>query len=102
MNPPEPNDPLSRTLASWRVEPAANPNFRPAVWQRIRQRSRDTWTSYVRAHLAAWTITALVAVTSAGWAGVAAARAQLDARRDAMVVAYLVELDPRVQAKLRP
>ena len=102
MNSSDPNDPVSRTLVDWRVQPPADPNFRPAVWQRIRQRSRETWATYVRAHVAAWSIAAVVTVTAAGWAGLSAGRAQLDAKRDAMAVAYLVDLDPRVQAKLRP
>jgi hypothetical protein len=101
MNLPEPNDPMSRTLAEWRVQPKADPNFRPAVWQRIRERTRETWATYVQAHLAAWSIVAVVAVTAAGWTGVSVGRARQDAAREAMVVSYLVELDPRVQAKLR-
>jgi hypothetical protein len=102
MKSPEPNDPLSRVLADWRVQPAAQPNFRPEVWQRIREQSRESWATYIRGHLAGWTMAALVAISAAGWAGHAAGRAQLDTKRDAMVVAYLVDLDPRVQAKLRP
>ena len=102
MNLPEPNDPISRTLAEWRVHAKADPNFRPAVWQRIRQRGRETWTTYVQAHLAAWSVAAVVAVTAAGWAGVSAGRAQLAEERETMVVSYLVELDPRVQARIRP
>jgi hypothetical protein len=102
MNSPEPNDPLSRVLAEWRVQPPPHPNFRPDVWQRIRRQSRESWANYIRGHMAGWTMAALVAVTAAGWAGLAVGRAQLDAKRDAMVVAYLVDLDPRVQAKLRP
>jgi hypothetical protein len=101
MNLPEPNDPLSRTLAEWRVEPKADPNFRPAVWQRIRQRSGETWSTYVQAHLAAWSVVAVVAAMVAGWAGMSAGRSRLAQEREAMVVSYLVELDPRVQAKLR-
>jgi hypothetical protein len=101
MNPPEPNDPMSQTLAEWRVQPKADPNFRPAVWQRIRQRSSESWATYVQAHLAAWSVVAVVAVAAAGWAGVSAGRAQLSSERESMVVSYLVELDPRVQAKLR-
>ena len=102
MNSPEPNDPLSRTLAGWRVQPQADPNFRPAVWQRIRLTTRETWATYVRAHLATWAVVAVVTVTAAGWAGLSAGQARLSANRDAMVTAYLVELDPRVQAQLRP
>jgi hypothetical protein len=101
MSSPDSNAPLSRTLAAWGVEPKADPNFRPAVWQRIHHTMRQTWATYVRAHLAAWSVAAVVAVTAAGWAGVATAKARLASARDSMVVSYLVELDPRVQAKLR-
>ena len=102
MKPPEADDPLSRALATWRVEPKPDPNFRPAVWQRIQRSAQDSWAGYVRRHLAAWSAVALVTVMAAGWAGVSAGRARLTADRAAMVVAYLVELDPRVQAALRP
>ena len=102
MNLPESNDPMSRTLAEWRVQPQADPNFRPAVWQRIREQTRETWATYVRAHLATWAVVAVVTVSAAGWAGVSVGRSHLNAERERMVVSYLVELDPRVQAKLRP
>lgn len=102
MNPAESKDPLSQTLATWRVRPKADPNFRPAVWARIRRSARESWTRYVQAHLAAWSIVAVLAIVSAGVAGVSAGRARLGADRETMVVTYLVELDPRVQAKLRP
>jgi hypothetical protein len=102
MIPPEPNDALSRALAAWRVQPPANPNFRPAVWQRVHEESRQTWSAYVRRHVASWSIGALAAVTVAGWAGHAIARARLESGREQMVVTYLGGLDPRVLAKLRP
>lgn len=102
MNSPDPNDSLSEALASWRVQPKADPNFRPAVWQRLREKTRDTWGTYVRAHLAAWAVVAVITVGAAGWAGASAGRSRLEDQREAMVVSYLVELDPRVQAKLRP
>lgn len=102
MSSTSPGDSLSRTLADWRVEPSANPNFRPAVWTRIRDRSHQTWGAYVRSHLAAWGVAAACIVTLSGWAGSTAGKAKLDAARDEMVIAYLVELDPRVQARLHP
>jgi hypothetical protein len=102
MDSPGPHDPLSATLQHWRVAPARAPGFRPAVWRRIAQRSRDTWTGYVQAHRLAWSVAAVAVVGVAGWTGHAAAQARLAAERDAMVTAYLVELDPRVQAGLRP
>src|SRR5688572_13953504 len=100
MNPPESDSSLSRHLADWRVTPPANPNFRPAVWQRIQSRTRETWSTYVRSHFVGWSLVAGLAVVAAGWTGRTIAHAKLEAGRDKMVVSYLVELDPRVLAKL--
>ena len=102
MKPTESHDPLSRALAAWRVNPKADPNFRPAVWQRIRKRARETWSGYVRAHLLSWSVAAGVAVVAAGWTGHTMAQAKLEAGREQMVVSYLGDLDPRVMAKVRP
>jgi hypothetical protein len=102
MSPTDPRDSLSETLAAWRVKPRSLPSFRPAVWQRIQVRAGETWTGYMRAHLAGWSAVALVAVGVAGWTGHAAAQLKLESSREQMVVSYLGELDPRVMAKLRP
>lgn len=102
MNPTDPKDPLARDLAAWRVTPPGDPNFRPAVWQRIQRRSRETWAAYVRSHLIGWSLAAAVAVAAAGWTGHSVARAKLDSSREEMVVSYLGNLDPRVLAKHRP
>jgi hypothetical protein len=102
MNPSDPNHSLARILANWHVNPTADPNFRPAVWQRIQQRTRETWATYVRGHLTRWAVVSALAVAVAGWTGHAVAQAKLDASRDRMVVSYLVDLDPRVLAKMHP
>jgi hypothetical protein len=102
MDSPEKHDALSRTLQQWRVRPAVNPAFRPAVWQRIAQHSRESWITYVRAHRLGWTVATVLVLGIAGWTGHAAAAAKLAADREAMVVTYLVGLDPRVQAKVLP
>lgn len=102
MESPHKNDRLSETLQQWNVRPTRDPEFRPAVWRRIAQRSHDTWAGYMRAHRIAWSVAALAVIGGSGWTGHAAARAKVAAERDAMVTAYLVELDPRVQAGLRP
>jgi hypothetical protein len=102
MEPESDSDPLRPTLAAWRVQPPTSADFRPAVWDRIQRRSRDSWTQYVRAHRLAWTVAAVALVAAGGVAGRVAAEARTRAEREAMVVAYLVELDPRVQARLRP
>lgn len=102
MNSSPPNDPFSRTLAEWRVNPKPDPTFRPAVWQRIMQHSRETWAAYMRAHLVVWTVTGAAALVVAGWTGHSFAQAKIDSSREQMVVSYLGNLDPRVMAKLRP
>lgn len=93
---------LSETLRQWRVQPPVDPNFRPAVWRQIRRGSRETWGTYVAAHRLGWSVAAVLTLAVAGLGGHAAAQARLHVDREAMVVAYLVELDPRVQASLRP
>ena len=76
MKPTDPNDALSRLLAAWRVAPPPQPNFRPAVWQRLRRQSRETWAGYVRAHLAGWSLLAIAYGDTS--AGAAAWRRRLD------------------------
>lgn len=95
-------DNLSEALRDWRVNPPADPHFRHRVWQRIGGRARVTWPAYLRAHTAAWSLAAVLAVTIAGFTGSSLARAKAQTYREAMVVTYLVELDPRVQAVLKP
>ncbi|MBI2497471.1 MAG: hypothetical protein HYV75_05990, partial [Opitutae bacterium] len=72
------------------------------VWQRIDARARSTWPGYLRAHSAVWSLVAVLALGAAGYAGSALARAHVQADREAIVVTYLVDLDPRVQAVLKP
>jgi hypothetical protein len=100
MNLSEKNDRLSPVLRTWKVSPPADPTFRPAVWDRIKQRSRETWSAYLRGHLVAWSMTAGLAFVTAAWAGHSVAQAKLAASRQEMVVSYLGELDPRVMARL--
>lgn len=95
-------DSLSRVLRDWRVPTEPDPRFRLGVWQRIQASAGETWSGYVRAHLLRWSIAAVIAMGVAGWSGRAARQARLEAQRGAMVDHYLVGLDPRVQASLRP
>ena len=95
-------DNLSELLRSWQVKPPVDPDFRPGVWQRIRRQPGTSWPAYLRAHMAAWSLVALLALSTAGYAGRALARTHVRADREAIVVTYLVELDPRVQAVLKP
>ena len=94
-------DNLSEELRRWRVAPPMEPNFRPQVWQRIRARTRVTWPDYLRAHSAAWSLAAALALGAAAYTGHVAAEARARADREALVMTYLVDLDPRVQALLK-
>ncbi len=98
-NPP---DSLAEGLRRWRVAPPPVPDFRQQVWQRIGRQTRATWPAYLRAHSAAWSLAAILVLGVAAYTGRIAARAQVHSDREALVVTYLVELDPRVQAVLRP
>lgn len=95
-------DNLSEVLRGWRVDPPVEPDFRAAVWRRIGRRTEATWPAYLRTHTLSWGLAAVLALSAAGFAGRALAQANIQADREAIVVAYLVELDPRVQAVLRP
>ncbi len=100
MNPSR--DSLTEVLRGWRVTPPADANFRHGVWRRIGDQTRTTWPAYLRAHTAAWAVVAAMALGAAAYTGHATARARVHADREAMVVTYLVNLDPRVQAVRRP
>ncbi len=102
MNSSNPNDFLPPVLATWRVTPPVNPRFRSEVWARLQSQTRESYATYVRSHLTGWTMVAALLVVTAVWTGHAVGEAKLNAKRDAMVVSYLVDLDPRVQAKIRP
>lgn len=95
-------DNLTEVLQRWRVKPPAGPGFRAAVWRRIGRPVEVSWLTYLRAHTAAWSLAAVLTLGVAGFAGRALAQARVQADREAIVVSYLVELDPRVQAVLKP
>ena len=95
-------DSLSGVLPRWRVKPPADPNFRHAVWRRIDARARESWPAYLRSHATAWSLAAVVMLGVAAYSGSALAQARTQTDREAMVVTYLVNLDPRVQAVLKP
>ena len=95
-------NPLSKVLRAWRVAPPVEPNFRDRVWQRIGGQAKVSWRSYLGAHATAWSVAALMVLGAAAYTGHAAASARMRVDRDALVVTYLVDLDPRVQAMLKP
>lgn len=94
--------PLSEVLREWRVTPPPAPHFLGAVWRRIDARMKETWRGYLLAHAAAWALAATTALGAAAYTGTVLARERVHADRQALVSAYLVELDPRVRALLEP
>ncbi len=92
----------SEVLREWRVAPPTEPDFRRRVWQRIGEQAKATWPSYLSAHAAAWSLAAVMVLSVAAYTGHVAASARVRGDREALVVNYLVELDPRVQAMLKP
>ena len=100
MNPPRNH--LSDTLRNWQVTPPADPNFRHQVWQRLNAQIPASWPAYLRGHAVAWMLVTVITVSAAALTGHATAQSKVRADREAMVVTYLVDLDPRVQAVLKP
>ena len=100
MMPPDPDGDLSRRLQAWRISPPVDPQFRPAIWERLRRQAPVTWTGYLHQHRATWAVTVALAVIAAGWVGRSAAHAKIEQRREQMVVNYLGAIDPRVIANL--
>jgi hypothetical protein len=94
---------LDETLIGWRIKPAVDPNFRPAVTARLAalRRERD-WPSYLRAHSAVWTLAAVLALGAAAWTGHRAAQARNEANRDQLADSYVRRLDPRAMNEPQP
>jgi hypothetical protein len=97
-----PRDSISETLQGWQVNPPVDPDFRTRVWRRIERPAGTSWPAYLRAHPAAWSLIAFLVIGAAGLTGRTMAQAHVQADREAIVVTYLVDLDPRVQAVLKP
>ena len=96
-------DPLSETLAGWQIQPAADPNFRPAVMARLGQiRPPRDWPSYVRTHTALWATAAIMILAAAAWTGHAAGQARNQADRSELADTYVRRLDPRAMATMQP
>lgn len=95
-------DSLAEALRGWRVAPPATHDFRLRVWERIGKGSDVTWPSYLRSHAAGLSLVSIVALGTALYTGSAVAHSRARADRDAIVRTYLVALDPRIQAVLKP
>lgn len=103
-NPPH-DDPLSSTLANWRVEPRRNPQFRAKVWERIHAAATaapgsdsgpsSTWSRFVHAHAGVISVLIAAAVIAGALTGRIEARHGANADRSAIAAAYVHSLDAR-------
>ena len=98
--------PLSKLLAAWKVHPTTDPNFCSSVYRKIEynttSREGTSLRDYLRPHRAAWAAATLVLLLASTWTGHALADHKARKVRDAMVVAYLSDLDPRIVAESKP
>ena len=97
------DDPLSRILRTWRVTPTASSNFRTSVWQRIETARRgdgESWSAYLRIHLAGWMLATVVITAGSGLVGFTAAKTKNESSRQKMVATYVASIDAR--AHVRP
>lgn len=99
----QPDGPLSRVLKSWQVTPQSSANFRTGVWQRIeaaRRAGGESWSAYLRIHLAGWMLATVVITAGSGWVGFSAAKTKNETTRQKMVATYVASIDAR--AHVRP
>jgi hypothetical protein len=93
----QPDDPLSRTLSTWRVAPKRSANFRAAVWARIGSGARTLpWRAYARQHAAAVAGALALAVAAGAFFGHGSARARAAAESAQLASAYVQGLDARL------
>ena len=98
MNASEPDDPLPRTLADWRVTPRRNPQFRTAVWAHLEATRRaPSWTSYARAHAALVAGAFAVALVLGAVGG--RDRARAEAESDRLASSYVQAMDARAMRR---
>jgi hypothetical protein len=91
-----PDDPLSRALADWHVNPSRDPQFRSAVSRRVDAARRpSTWSKFARAHPAVVSALLLGAVLAGAWSGRTEARERIEADRTAIAANYVHSLDAR-------
>ena len=96
METPQNPDPLSRTLAAWRVQPARNPQFRGEVWARIGAVGAAVpWGAYARRRSPALLSAIALAVLVGGFLGREQARTRAAAESARLAAAYVQGLDAR-------
>jgi len=102
MNLPESSHPSPELLNAWRVVPVRDSEFRTQVWRRIAARQSEAgWPAYLRAHALPASGLLAVAMVAGALTGHEQAQGKAEARRDAMVNAYVQSLDARIMAEHR-
>lgn len=97
MEHSRPNDSLARTLASWRVNPPRDPQFRAAVWARLGSGAAAVpWAVYARRHGAAVGGALVLAMLAGAVTGHERARARVEADSARLAAAYVEALDARL------
>jgi hypothetical protein len=100
MNRPAAPSLSPELLNAWRVTPERDPEFRTQVWRRIAARQGESgWPAYLRTHALPAASLLAVALVAGAWAGHEQARDQAEARRDAMITAYVQSLDARAMVE---
>ena len=95
-------DPLPPLLASWRVEPSANPGFRRAVRESLGAGvAGATWAAFARRRAPLVAGAFAVALIGGAVGGHDRARARVDEDRARLASAYVAGLDARLMAPAR-
>jgi hypothetical protein len=95
-------DPLSSLLSAWRVEPAADPGFRPAVRERVSAgHAGATWQAFARRRGALVGGVLTVALLGGALGGHGTARARAEEDRARLASAYVAGLDARRMVPVR-
>ncbi len=87
-------DPLSKELALWRIEPPRDPAFRPAVWSRVRARGFETGLlQYIRQHVMLSACALAFSLSVGLYAGHLGASARSERDRLVLADTYLASID---------
>jgi hypothetical protein len=100
MNSP---DPLDALLATWRISPARNPQFRAKVWERMQNggaaaassTGAQTWLDYLRRNGGSVVAAFALALLAGAFSGSLRARADVAADNSRIAAAYVKALDAR-------
>ena len=93
-------DPLSSTLAVWRINPPSDAAFRAAVWKRLQaDESGLPWIGFARRHAVFVAGLCVLASLAGAWGGQASARLRVAEARERLANAYVQSLDARAMGR---